>query len=112
MVDDDDDIRAILVELFRREGWGVEEASGGPEALARVQAQRPSLALVDQCMPGMTGTELIEELSRRGHQVPAILMSALWDRPNFAGASPATPFLAKPFKMETLLAEIRRLLAR
>lgn len=112
VVDDDDDIRAILVEVFRREGWRVDEASDGREALARVDARRTTLALVDQCMPEMTGTELLEEFRRRGLRVPVILMSALWDRPTFAGASAATSFLAKPFRIEGLLTEVRRALAR
>src|SRR5947209_5759793 len=77
IVDDDEDARASLRDLLQLDGYRVIEASGGREALARVQARRPSLILLDVAMPDMDGYEVTRRLKAHLRRfVPVILLSA------------------------------------
>src|SRR5262249_10437261 len=78
VVDDDPDVRRHLRGLLETQGWEVDEAGDGREALDRIAQNPPGLILLDLVMPGMDGFEFLVELRRRpeGRSVPAILLTA------------------------------------
>ena len=77
VVDDDADLRRRLRGLLEKDGWAVDEAADGREALDRLAA-RPSLVLLDLLMPGMDGFEFLAELRQREEfrSVPVVVLTA------------------------------------
>ncbi len=65
IVDDEPNILSALRRCLRREGYALLTARGPGPALAWLDTQRIDLVLCDQTMPGMRGTELLEEVARR-----------------------------------------------
>jgi CheY-like chemotaxis protein len=105
VVDDDPDILDALAEILEGEGYAVERAKHGREALQKVDARRPQLILLDLMMPVMDGYEFSQQLKTRNSaaNIPIVVLSA--DRAVQAKASQigARDFLAKPFELSDLL---------
>ncbi len=108
VVDDDEDIRAIVIEILRDEGYTVDEAENGRVALDQILAMRelPCLVLLDMMMPTMSGTELLEALAvdSRLAAMPVVMVTAQ----NDARAPGARSILRKPLSREALLAVVAR----
>lgn len=66
----------MLYEAFSEEGYRVELASSGPEAIQKVIAKAPAIILLDNKMPAMSGLEAAREINRLRPEVPIILMTA------------------------------------
>lgn len=113
VVDDDDEIRQLLLRTLPTDGFELLEARDGLEALALLDEEPADLIVLDWNMPNATGGEVLAEIARRGHRVPAIVLTAddNPDRRRIAEAGGAAAFLAKPFSPLELLREIERLLA-
>jgi DNA-binding response OmpR family regulator len=111
VVDDSEPVRALLVQALRQNGFAVYEAETGTAALRVAFDVRPSLAIVDQWMPGMTGAELIRLL--RAAPVPELRAMAIIGLSGRAGSerdllgAGAGSFLAKPFGESDLLVAVR-----
>src|SRR5262245_59212697 len=82
IVDDDPDIRDTLGELFRRNGFDVETACDGADAIERLDTARPAAILVDLMMPGIIGEELIDYLQSEPElaRIPVAIVSAVPQR--------------------------------
>ncbi|HSB21140.1 MAG TPA: response regulator [Anaeromyxobacteraceae bacterium] len=108
VVDDDPDILEAICEILAMEGYRVAQARHGAEALARVAAERPDLILLDLMMPVMDGVAFAEALRTRhpGGHIPVLVISADANPERAAGGLQARAFLAKPFDLETLLAQV------
>ena len=79
VVDDSDDVRALIAVALRRRGFAVAEAPGAREALAWLEANAaPSLIILDMRMPGMDGREFlrIQEESAALSAIPVLVYSA------------------------------------
>jgi two-component system response regulator (stage 0 sporulation protein F) len=76
VVDDQAGVRRLLYEAFSEEGYRVELASSGPEAIQKVIAKAPAIILLDNKMPAMSGLETAREINRLRPEVPIILMTA------------------------------------
>ena len=116
VVDDDPDVRESLRHSLEFEGYGVETAADGEQALqliASVAADaRPDLAIVDVMMPGIDGLEVCRRLRAGGERMPVLMLTArdgLGDRVTGLDAG-ADDYLVKPFALEELLARLRALL--
>ena len=103
IVDDDAGILRLLASLFEDEGWDVDAASGGQQALRMLESAPPAVILLDLMMPGMSGEELIGELRSRGLETPVVLMSARKNVAEIAEGTHASGYLAKPFDIEDAL---------
>jgi CheY-like chemotaxis protein len=79
LVDDSPDIRFTFATVLRRDGWEVETADSGEDALALFDPARHDVLVVDYSMPGMDGLELIARLHERPDAVPVVLFSAYLD---------------------------------
>jgi DNA-binding NtrC family response regulator len=75
IIDDDPGYAASLARLVRREGYEVEVAFSGEEALERIQEFQPDLVLVDMALPGMDGVEVLHHLREREPLAVCIVVS-------------------------------------
>src|SRR3954463_12399624 len=113
VVDDDPEIRDVVRWLLEDEGWTVETASDGRDALERATRARPALIVLDMGLPIMTG----EEVARRLHDVyvdppPIIVVSADGRAGEKAARIGAASYLHKPFDVDTLARLVRVTLGR
>lgn len=103
VVDDDDAILGSLRDLLESEGYGVDVAHDGREALEKLaRMDPPQLILLDLKMPVMDGWQFLSERSRdaKSPKVPVVLLSGLPFIPNALGVS---DFLSKPINPSRLL---------
>ncbi|MBC7251444.1 MAG: response regulator transcription factor [Anaerolineae bacterium] len=108
VVDDEPDIREILVRYLSAPGYEVAAVAGGQEALALAEAGDFALALVDISMSGMSGLELLAELKRLAPDMPVVLVTAyLSSRGKDEGLKRgACGYLVKPFTEAEVLAAV------
>ena len=113
VVDDDPKIRSVLGRGLRFEGYDVQIAASGQEALQLARDTPFDLVVLDLTMPRMDGLEVCRRL-RRGVSIPILMLTArdaVADR--IVGLdSGADDYLTKPFDFEELLAHVRALLRR
>jgi two-component system, chemotaxis family, chemotaxis protein CheY len=112
VVDDDLDIRELLTELLKEQGFAVESAANGQEALERLASggTKPSLIFLDLMMPIMSGWELAQILRREPEYsgIPVIVISADRDALRDAEALGVRGCLQKPVELKTFLEVARR----
>lgn len=106
VADDDPDIRRLVAEILRDEGYRVLVAANGQEALALVRARAPALVLLDLQMPLLNGWEVLEQLRREDIRVPVVFMTAAYRARVEAERHRVAGFLAKPFDVDDLLAVV------
>ena len=113
VVDDDDDIRRLLRELFERAGYGVVDAAGGRTALRALYEFRPALVLLDVAMPEMDGWQTLARI-RDLSDVPVIMLTArAAELEKVRGLKAgADDYVTKPFGRQELLARVEALLRR
>ena len=76
IVDDEQSVREVLSEYFTEQGYSVENAGGGEEALALVQRSTPDLVLLDVRMPGIDGVETLRRIREIAPDVSVIMVTA------------------------------------
>src|SRR5688572_26706891 len=108
VVDDDDAVRNALSLLFRTAELQVQTFSSASELLQAADFERPCCLLLDIRMPGMTGTEVHDELLQRGVRAPVIFITGHGDIPMAVQAmrKGAYDFIEKPFDDEQLLNQV------
>jgi CheY-like chemotaxis protein len=106
VVDDDPAIIGFVEMALSDEGYRVETASNGREALAEVEKDRPNVILLDLTMPVMNGYEFYTELKKRMNgsgQIPVVVMTAGQRAREAATELGASGYLAKPFQLDDLI---------
>ncbi len=104
VVDDDDAIRNFVCEALSEEGYQLQQAANGADALREVSHAAPDLILLDVRMPGVDGWQVLDELrSAAGPQTPVVVMTASYTGQDRALQSGAQGYLAKPFELNDLL---------
>jgi two-component system response regulator MprA len=114
VVDDDRAVRESLRRSLTFNGYEVDLASDGAQALGQITAQRPDALILDVMMPRMGGLEACRALRATGDDVPILVLTArdtVADRVAGLDAG-ADDYLPKPFALEELLARLRALLRR
>jgi DNA-binding response OmpR family regulator len=113
VVDDDGDVRALVVELLTRSGYHVSEAPNGREALKLLFEQRPDLVLLDISMPELDGWATLDRI-RELSDVPVLMLSALGAELEKVRAlrAGADDYVTKPFGRQELLARVESVLRR
>ena len=114
IADDDEGIRELLRELLDSEGYRVQEATNGAEAIASIAANRPHAVLMDLMMPVVSGVEATAMIKRdpRTASIPVLAMSAGRNIVALQNDIPADDFIAKPFELSTLITAIAALISR
>src|SRR4051812_26494215 len=108
VVDDDPSMRRLLSVLLRSEGYTVDQASDGEEALKKAFTHGHDLILLDLNMPGMSGEQVFLTLRSEGFRAPIALVSASPALKNIADRLNCY-YIAKPFVPELLLRTVARL---
>jgi DNA-binding response OmpR family regulator len=114
VVDDDPAVTSVLRRGLAYEGFAIDTASSGAEALERARAQAPDLVVLDIMMPGLDGLEVLRRLRTADPQLPILMLTAK-DAPadQVQGLEQgADDYVVKPFTFEVLLARVRALLRR
>jgi two-component system OmpR family response regulator len=114
VVDDELVIRDSLKEWLQDEGFLVDMAESGPEALEKISKEAYHLMLLDIKMPGMDGVEVLKRAKAIRADLPAVMMTA-YATPKLAVQaikSGAADYLAKPFSFAELYARLRALTRR
>jgi two-component system, OmpR family, response regulator MprA len=116
VVEDDQAVRDALRRALELEGYGVELAGDGEDALRRLDEREvePDAIVLDVLMPRLDGLEMCRRLRRSGNRTPVLMLTArdqVADRVAGLDAG-ADDYLVKPFALEELLARVRALLRR
>jgi two-component system response regulator MprA len=114
VVDDDRAVRESLRRSLQFNGYTVELAADGQQAIEAVARQRPDAMVLDMMMPRVDGLEVCRRLRSTGDDLPVLVLTArdaVSDRVAGLDAG-ADDYLPKPFALEELLARLRALLRR
>jgi two-component system, OmpR family, response regulator MprA len=117
VVDDERAVRESLRRALELEGYEIELAEDGVDALARLmngENAAPDVVILDVLMPGVDGLEVCRRLRRSGSRVPVLMLTARDEVENrVAGLDAgADDYVTKPFALEELVARVRALLRR
>jgi two-component system response regulator MprA len=116
VVDDERAVRESLRRALELEGYEIELAADGREALARLENGdgQPDAVILDVLMPAVDGLEVCRRLRRSGNRVPVLMLTARDEVENrVAGLDAgADDYVTKPFALEELVARVRALLRR
>ena len=113
IVDDEPQIRRVMLTTLTSHGYTVVEAASGEEALEKLRSERPDLIILDVNMPGISGIETCAEI-RTSSDVPIIMLTIRNSERDKVQAldAGADDFVVKPFGVQELMARIRAALRR
>jgi DNA-binding NtrC family response regulator len=111
VVDDEPDMRSALTHVLHRNGYAVESAGNGPEALKKIKNYKFSMVITDVKMPDMSGMEVLGAIKKISPELPVIMMSAYGTISKAVDAMKegATDYLVKPFSSESLEMVVKRI---
>ena len=116
VVEDEAALATMLRYNLERQGFRVDEATDGQEAMTRIAESQPDLVLLDWMLPVMSGIEVCRQIRRRPatRDLPVIMVTArAEDGDAVRGLNTgADDYITKPFNMDALLARMRALLRR
>ena len=114
VAEDDEGLRSVLERGLRENGYTVDAASDGEQALRYLETYEYEVAILDWRMPKVSGLDVIQRLRRRGSALPVLMLTAkdaTSDRVNGLNEG-ADDYLVKPFDFAELLARVRALQRR
>jgi two-component system, response regulator, stage 0 sporulation protein F len=106
IADDDEGNRALFTFLLEEQGWEVNEATDGKEALEKVLEWQPDLLILDYKMPQLTGGEVYQHLQLYKIQLIVILISSYLELEKLASNLGVDYYLRKPFEITDFLRTI------
>jgi DNA-binding response OmpR family regulator len=105
IIDDEPDICKMVTEFLFDAGYAASFALNGPDGLAMIKRDPPSLVLLDMGMPGMDGAEVMRLIREQFPAVPVVILTGHRDTENvrkMVGLG-VSEYLTKPISLETLL---------
>jgi CheY-like chemotaxis protein len=110
LVEDDADVRSTLSAILHTEGWDLIIAADGFDALAALDQHDPDVVLLDWMMPVVDGPTFLRALREEYQRTtPVLVISAGRTRETAVRAAGADAYLHKPFEIDELMQELRRL---
>ncbi len=111
LVDDEESIQLLYREEFEDEGYLVDSAYNGAEALAKFRQHPPDLVVLDINMPGMNGIEVLRQMKEFRADLPIILSSAYHEYKQDFGSWASDAYVVKSFNMDELKTTVHKLLS-
>jgi DNA-binding response OmpR family regulator len=111
LVDDEESIQLLYREEFEDEGYTIDSAFNGVEALVQFRENPPDLVILDINMPGMNGIEVLHQMKALRTDVPIILSSAYHEYKQDFGTWASEAYVVKSVNMDELKATVRKHLA-
>jgi two-component system alkaline phosphatase synthesis response regulator PhoP len=115
-VDDEEDVLELVRYNFNKEGFKVETATTGEDALKKAKANPPSAILLDRMLPGIDGIEVCRQLKSdsKTSSIPIIMLTAKGEESDVVSGLEvgADDYVTKPFSPKVLIARVRRILHR
>jgi two-component system, OmpR family, response regulator len=114
VVEDETDLLDVLSQSLREEGYAVDSASNGKEALYKASGGHYDAIVLDLMLPVMDGWEVLRQLRKEGQTVPVLVLTArdaVHDRVSGLDLG-ADDYVKKPFELDELLARLRALVRR
>ena len=110
LVDDDKEFRKAMKKMFENSGYTAVIAADGNEALDALSKEDFDLVISDLRMPNLNGIELMEELQRRGLEIPIVFLTAFGEVESYMDLMNlgAFEYLNKPVKSKEILEVVRR----
>ena len=114
IVEDDRATRKALQQLLEAEGFGVESASTGAEALTTFRTARPHFVILDLKLPELNGQDVCRQLRKESEEVPILILTGSADEVDrvLLLELGADDYVTKPFSPKELLARVRAVLRR
>jgi len=112
VVEDDDEVRRVIVECLGLIGYTVTDAANGTEGLAAIAASKPDVLVVDYAMPDMTGAEVISRAREMVGDLPVILATGYADMAIVERLAGRPAILRKPFDINSLGDAVARAMKR
>ncbi|WP_339251163.1 response regulator transcription factor [Sporosarcina sp. FSL W8-0480] len=113
IIDDEPQMRRLIRTFLARDGYSIEEATDGLDALSKIKVKQPDLCIVDVMMPYMDGFQFAKELKQNAN-IPLIFLSAKgeeWDKIEGLKLG-GDDYIVKPFMPGELLARVESVLRR
>jgi DNA-binding response OmpR family regulator len=116
VVDDNQDVRELIVHILNADGFHVYAAVDGENALAILNSNPVDLVLLDVMMPGMSGLDVLKEIrtgsNKKIREVPVMMITAMssTDDVDQALAIGANSYVVKPFRGTTIREKVRKIL--
>jgi CheY-like chemotaxis protein len=110
VVDDEPMVRATVHMLLEDDGYVVEEAESGPQALAMFEPGKFDMVFTDYCMPDMKGDQLAAAIKRLSPQQPVVMITAFPEKLTCSNCplGGVDSFICKPFEVDALRTAIVR----
>jgi len=110
IIDDESEICKMVTEFLFDAGYTASYELNGPDGLARIQKDPPSLVILDIAMPGMNGFEVMRAIHQQFPALPVVILTGQSDTETVKKTAElgASEFLAKPIHLETLLNQFVR----
>ncbi len=116
IVDDEEDVLELVRYNLNKEGYRIETATSGEEALAKARTIQPSLIILDLMLPGIDGLQVCKNLKSetKTQNIPVIMLTAKGEESDVVGGLElgADDYITKPFSPKVLIARVRRILQR
>ena len=116
LIEDSKNISGVLADVLKAEGYAVMHASDGVTGVAMTRRESPDLVLLDLLLPKLSGYDVCNTIKRDNNtrHIPVLVISTM-NKPESvarAKAAGAANFMRKPYNLDDLLAEIKRLLGQ
>jgi DNA-binding response OmpR family regulator len=113
VVDDEDRIRSLVGSYLREEGYEVNEAATGEDAVARIKRHAPDLVILDVRLPGIDGFEVLRQIRRTSDVYVIMLTARIEETDKLIGLEVgADDYITKPFSPRELVARVKAVLRR
>lgn len=116
VVDDEEDVLALVRFNLEKEGYKTETAASGEEAIVEARAKQPDLVILDLMLPGIDGLEVCKKLKSdsKTENIPIIMLTAKGEESDIVTGLElgADDYITKPFSPKILTARVRRVLQR